>query len=109
MTQQKNKKEVQGVLKKKNEEFVARTGKTVREAGRDKRAENIAERRHHRALERRHDVAARARDEDVGEYAAETGRVRNSDRLILYHTEPSKHTRCCFGYSCREPEPRGPM
>ena len=32
-----------------------------------------------------------------------------SDRLMLYKTEPSKQTRCCFGHSCHDPEPKRPM
>ena len=60
MTRHKKNKGLQEALKnKENEEFFARTGKTIGEAGRDKRAEKIAERRDYRALERRHDGAAR--------------------------------------------------
>ena len=54
----KNKKELHEALKKKNEEFFARTGKIIVETGRNKHAENIAERRDYRSLERRHDGAA---------------------------------------------------
>ena len=40
-----NKLELQEASKKKNEEFFARTGKAIGEAGRDKHAENIADHR----------------------------------------------------------------
>ena len=54
------------------EVFFARTGKTKGESGKDKRAENIAERRDYRALGRSHGGAAYARDEAVNKCAAET-------------------------------------
>ena len=60
---------------KRNEEFFARTWKTIGKVGKDKRAENIAERSDYRAMERRHDGADRARDEAVVKCAAITGRV----------------------------------
>ena len=79
-------------MKTNSEEFFARTGKTIGEAGRDKRAENIAGRRDYRALERRHDGAVRARDEALGKYADETDRVRNirSAHIVPCRTEQAR-------------------
>ena len=77
----KNKKDLQEALKKKDEEFFARSGNTTGEAGRDKRAKNIAERRDYRALERRHDGAARARDEAVAKCAAKTEARQSAESL----------------------------
>ena len=35
--------------------------------------------------------------------------LETPDRLMLYQSEPSKPTRCCFGHSCHDPFARRPM
>ena len=98
----KNKKELLEALKKKNEEFFARTGKSIGEAGRD--AATIV--RWSDAITVLSVHATRLWPNMLLRPVV----FETSDRLImLYHTEPSKHTRCCFGHSCQEPEPEGPM
>ena len=71
-TTQNKKKSIYRRFKKRKRRVLRSHGETNGEAGRDKRAENIAEGRDYRTLEPRHDGAARAREEAVAKYAAET-------------------------------------
>ena len=77
--EKKNKKELQKGLKKKTPRSSSPArGKLLEKQG-DKRADNIAERGDYRALERRHDGAARARGEVVAKHAAESEARQSAD------------------------------
>ena len=81
-----------------NDAFFSRTGKTIGDAGRDRRGapRTAAERRDHHALEPRHDSVARARDVAVARCAEEAEGRRSAETLAAERqvsTETEKRLR----------------
>ena len=73
-------KQKHDALKKTNDEFLARTGKTIGDAGRDSRAVNTRKRQDYPALERCFDGVARSRRVVIAQLAEEVGARRSAER-----------------------------